>query len=337
MPKRVNNLFEKIVSFENLVLASKKSRKGKRYRDSTLAFDLNLELNLINLQKELIDKTYKPSAYREFFINDSKKRLITAAPYKDRVIHHAMMNILEPIFEKSFIYDSYSCIKEKGTHKAIQRYKKFAKQNTYVLKCDIKKYFHNINHEVLYSQIKRKIKCKDTLSLTKLIIDSKYDSFINSKKKGIPIGNLTSQVFANIYLNDFDHFIKEKLGLKYYIRYCDDFVIFHNDKKVLNIIKKLIEIYLKDYDLQIHENKSRVYRVNDGVNFLGFRIFENYMLVNKQTVRRYIRKLDKKYYKYQKNKEDFLGIKQSIQSWLGHVKHTNSYKLREMVLSSYIL
>lgn len=174
MSKRVNNLFEKITSFENLLEASKKSRKGKRYRDSTLAFDLHLEKNLISLQDELKTKIYKPSAYKEFFINDSNKRLLTAVPYKDRVVHHALMNILEPIFSKSFIFDSYSCIKGKGTHLAIQRYKSFAKKNDYVLKCDIKKYFHNISHDILYSQIQRKVKCKNTLSLISLIIDSKY-------------------------------------------------------------------------------------------------------------------------------------------------------------------
>ncbi len=246
------------------------------------------------------------------------------------------MNILEPIFKKSFIHDSYSCIKGKGTHLAIQRYKSFAKKNEYVLKCDIKKYFHNINHEILYSQIQRKIKCKDSLNLVKLIIDSKFDSCINGLKNGIPIGNLTSQIFANIYLNDFDHFIKEKLGVKYYIRYSDDFVIFHNDKRVLNSIKKLIENYLEDFYLKIHENKSRVYKVSDGVNFLGFRFFRDYTLVNKSTVKRYIKKLDKKYKQYQNKNHELEIVKQSIQSWIGHVKHANSYRLREMILKSYI-
>jgi retron-type reverse transcriptase len=336
MPKRINNLFDKITSFENLILAAKKSRKGKKSKIATQKFDIELETNIINLQKEFRNFTYTTGEYKSFFINDSKKRLITAAPYKDRIVHHAIINVIGEVFEKSFIYDTYSCIKEKGTHKAIQRYKVFCAKNEYVLKCDVKKYFHNINHDILFGQIQRKIKCQNTLKLIKLIIASKYDKECDGVYHGIPIGNLTSQMFANIYLNDFDHYLKEVLKIKSYIRYCDDFVVFESDKKLLGDIRSKIIKYLDNLDLNIHENKAKIYKVNDGVNFLGFRIFKEYSLVNKNTVKRFKKKFDKKYKRYLNNMISFEKMKQSIQSWIGHVKHANSYKLRKSFLAKYI-
>lgn len=347
--KRQNNLFEKIVSFENVLKASKKARRGKRYKASTARFEYYLENSILKIIEVLKNKTYEPGSYYDFYIHDPKKRLISAAPYFDRVIHHALINIIGPIIEKSFIYDTYACIKGKGTHKAVQRYKEFQKKNKYVLKCDIRKYFESIDLEILLNKVANKIKCSDTLCLVRKIINSRQsgkeieyftgdDLFTPlNRKKGIPIGNLTSQFFANLYLNDFDHFIKEDVKAKCYIRYCDDFVIFGNSKMWLNQVKLKIMDYLKTLRLRLHENKSRIYRTSDGVDFLGYRIFPCYMLVRKSVVKRYRRKIKKMATDYRNGSIELNRVKSSIQSWIGHVKHANSFTLRKELLGNAVL
>ncbi len=328
-----------------MLKASKKARRCKRYKASTAIFEYDLERNIIKIIEVLKNKTYEPGAYYDFYIHDHKKRLISAAPYFDRVIHHALINVIEPIIEKSFIYDSYACIKGKGTHKAVQRYNEFKRLNVYVLKCDIKKYFESIDHEILLNIIGKKIKCKNTLWLIKKIIDSRKSDINNeyfdgddllepySRRKGIPIGNLTSQFFANLYLNDFDHFIKEELKESFYIRYCDDFVLFGNSKRRLNHAKSCISDYIKTLRLRLHENKSRAYKISEGIDFLGYRIFPDHIRVRKSIVKRYRRKLREMTLDYKNRKIVLSRVNNSIQSWIGHVKHANSYKLRKELLS----
>ncbi len=343
--KRENNLFEKIVSFENVLKASKRARRGKRYKASTAGFEYNLEHNLLKIIEVLREKTYVPGCYCDFHIYDPKRRVISAAPYFDRVIHHALINIIESIAGKSFIYDTYACIKGKGTHKAVQRYREFQKKNKYVLKCDIRKYFESVDHEILLNKVEHKIKCKNTLWLVQRIIDSRQsknndltyfggDNLFTPlyRKRGIPIGNLTSQFFANLYLNDFDHFVKEDLRAGYYIRYCDDYVVFGNSKPWLNQIKRQIIDYLYTLRLRLHENKSRIFRVTDGVDFLGYRMFPDKVRVRKSVVKRYRRKLKKMLVDYKSGKIELSEINNSIQSWIGHVKHADSYQLRKEML-----
>lgn len=347
--KRENHLFKKIVSFENLLHASKKARKGKRYKASTARFEYDLEGNIFKIMEILKHKRYEPGPYYDFYIHDPKKRIISAAPYFDRVIHHALINVIEPILGRSFIYDTYACIKGKGTHKAVQRYRAFQEKNRYVLKCDIKKYFQSIDHEILYQMVLKRIKCRDTLWLVKKIIGSREsnkeieyfpgdDLFSPLKRnKGIPIGNLTSQFFANLYLNDFDHFVKEDLKAGFYIRYCDDFVLFGNSKSRLNHLKSEITAYLETLRLRLHGNKSRIYRTSDGVDFLGYRIFPDHMRVRKSIVKRYRKRLRKMVSGYREGKIDLAGINRSIQSWIGHVGHADSYHLRKEVFSQVVL
>lgn len=346
--KRINNLYFQITGFENILSASKKARKGKRFKRSTALFEFNLEKNIQKIAYQLKEKTWQPGAYTDFYIYDPKKRLISAAPYYDRVIHHALINVIEPVIGRSFIYDTYACIKDRGTHKAVMRYREFLKKNKYVLKCDIQTYFQNIDHEILYEMVKRKIKCKDTLWLIKKIIDSresmdKQSYFVGDnlftpfeRKKGIPIGNLSSQFFANLYLNGFDHYIKEMLKIKYYIRYCDDFVLFGNSKAMLNDLKSKVADYLANLRLKLHENKSRVYRVDEGVDFLGYRIYPDYMKVRKSIVKRYRRKLGRMAKDYNDKKINLADVNMSIQSWIGHVKHGASYRLREEMFTGAV-
>lgn len=344
--KTHNNLYDQITSFDNLLLASKKAQRGKRFKRSTALFNFKLEQELVSLQKELSDLSYRHGGYRNFFIYDPKRRLISAAPYRDRVVHHALCNVIEPLFDSAFIFDSYACRKGKGTHKGVERFSSFIKKNNFVLKCDLKKYFQSIDHEILYEMLERKIACKNTLWLIREIIDSWSDRnsgryFLgddlytpDQRKHGIPIGNLTSQFFANLYLDAFDHFVKEKLRCQYYIRYVDDFVVFGNSKAHLHEIKKQMERYLSSLRVTLHPKKCRIHTVKEGISFLGYRIFTTHRLLKKENalrMRRRLRKLSQDYYEGQ---IDFDEINARIQSWIGHASHANTYHLRSKILGS---
>ncbi len=322
--KRYGNIFDKICSFDNLLLAAKNAQKGKRFKASTGRFNLDLENELIKLQHELLWQTYKMGAYRQFYIYDPKKRLISAAPYRDRVVQHALCNIIEPIFDDILIYDSYACRKDKGSHKAVDRYTEFSRLNKYVLKCDVKSYFASIDHDILYGFILRKIKDTRALQLIRSIIDS-------VASPGIPIGNLTSQTFANLYLNELDHYIKEILKCRYYIRYMDDMVIFANDKNELTVLKESIRSYLKKMKLDLHENKSQIYLARKGVGFLGYKIYPTHRLVKKQNIKRFNKRM-KKY--LGSLKIGLIGKAktiQSVRSWLGYAVHADTCNLSNQI------
>ncbi|HLA50701.1 MAG TPA: RNA-directed DNA polymerase [Thermodesulfobacteriota bacterium] len=347
--KRCGSLFNQIASFENLYLASRKARKGKRLKDNVLKFEKNIEDEIFILQEELISKTYIPGKYREFAIYERKPRKISAAPYRDRVVHHALCNIIEPIFEKTFIFDSYACRKDKGTHKAVDRFTEFCRKNRYVFKGDIKKYFPSIDHEILFEKIQRKIKCKDTLSLIKTIITYsnqqeevidyfKGDDLLEPfrRKRGIPIGNLTSQFFANIYLNDLDHYVKEALKCRYYIRYVDDIAIFDDSKERLWDIKGAIEECLEKDRLKLHPKKCMIFPVSTGADMLGYRVFPSYRLLRKDNSMRFIRKLKNMSRLYREGILGWKDINPSVQSWLGHARHADTYGLRRDIFGKIL-
>ena len=331
--KTYKNLFDKICSFQNLHLAYLKARRCKRYRNEILRFSYNLEANLTNLQKELSDQTYQHSSYREFTVCDLKKRHIKAPCFRDRVVHHALCNIIEPIFDKGFIYSSFACRKEKGTHKAIKRLERFIKltknksfSKTYCLKCDISKYFESIDHKILFSLIKRKISDKKVLWLIKEILNSSYKKI----RVGIPIGNLTSQLFANIYLNELDQFIKHGLKIKYYIRYMDDFLVLDYDKREICQTKEKIREFLQDkLKLELHPKKANIFPTEKSIDFLGYRIFGSYRLLRKDTVKKFIKRT--KTYQKRLNKGLLSQEKfnNSLQSWLGYAQFANSWRLRK--------
>lgn len=222
--RRYGNLWAAITDFSNLLAAAQQAQKGKRYRKSVLAFNHNREFELLRLRDELLSQTYQPGAYRTFEIVEPKRRMISAAPYRDRVVHHALCNLIVPLLDPTFIHDSYANRVGKGSHRALRRFIQFARSSRYVLQCDIQKYFPSIDHLLLKELIRHKIKCKDTLWLIETMIDASNDQFpvIHhfpnddllsplSRRRGLPIGNLTSQFFANIYLSKFDHFAKETL------------------------------------------------------------------------------------------------------------------------------
>jgi retron-type reverse transcriptase len=330
--KTYKNLFEKIINFENLLLAAKQAQRGKRMKIDVAGFNFGLEGELLKLQDELRTQSYRPGNYRHFYINDPKRRLISAAPYRDRIVHHAYCNIVEPIFDKAFIYHSYACRLNKGTHKALDRCQSFLRANQYVLQCDISKYFSSVNHQVLLSLIVKKIKDKKVISLTELIIGSGA-----AGTKGIPIGNLTSQFFANLYLNELDYFIKFDLKERYYLRYMDDFLIFSNDKKDLHGIKEKLRLFLgESLRLDLHLKKTIIFPVKLGVDFCGFRIFKDYRRLRRTNVLLFNKRMKKLRGLFRQGRIEVKDISHSIRCWIAHASYGNTYNLRKKLLEKLV-
>ncbi len=349
--KRFGNLFPQIIKFENLLIASRKAQKGKRYRDNVLRFNFNLENELIELKRSLINKTYCPKAYKTFYIKEPKERMISAATYGDRVVHHAICNVIIPIFERSYIYDSYANRKHFGTHRAIKRFTKFARSSRYVLQCDLQKYFPSIDHQILKQQIRHKIKCQDTIWLIDKIIDNSNEQipvieyFPNDnlltpieRRRGLPIGNLTSQLLSNVYLNHFDHFVQDTIQLgienKKYLRYVDDFALFSDDLDFLKQSRIYIEQYLQSLRLKIHPIKSQIFETKQGANFLGFRIFPTHIRVRAENLHRAKNRLYKMRKAYHSHQIPLLQISRSLQSWFAHLQHGDTWKLRQKISTS---
>ena len=341
MVKTYKNLYESVCSFENLFEAYLKARRRKRYRQDVLEFSYNLEENLIEIKQELENQTYKHGSYRKFYVHDQKRRLVKAAPFKDRVMHHALCDVIEPIFDKTFIFDSYSCRKGKGTHfgadrltKSLRRHRnKHRYKELYALKCDIRKYFDSIDHEILLKLLSKKIKDEKVMWLLKIVIDSSSSKGKEEGSKGIPIGNLTSQLFANVYLNELDYFVRHALRIKYYFRYMDDFVILHESQERLYEIKGEIKKFLKtSLKLEVHPKKQSVCPVSDGIDFLGYRIFYSHRLVRKSNIKRFVKRMKTLGKMYQLGLVPFDKIRASINSWLGYVSHADSFGLRKMLL-----
>jgi retron-type reverse transcriptase len=347
--KRYGNLYHQIVNFENLLMAARRAQKGKRFRDNVLEFNYQLEAELIKLQQELIEQTYQPGAYRTFHLIDLKTRLISAAPYRDRVVHHALCNIIVPIFERTFIHDSYANRIGFGTHKALRKFTQLARSHRYVLQCDIKKYFPSIDRDILKQLIRRKIKCRDTLWLIDTIIDSgneqepvvEYfpgDDILTpvTRKKGLPIGNLTSQFLANVMLNPFDHFVKEELKISQYVRYVDDFALFSNNRSILVKARPSIEEYLGTLRLKIHPIKSQLFETKIGATFLGFRIFPHQIRVKNSNLHRARRRLKQLQADYATGNIEWQDVKQSLNSWVAHLEHGNTWQLRQQIFGSLV-
>jgi len=300
-----------------------------------MSFERSFEDNLFALQKSLLNKTYHHGGYRSFFVNDPKKRHIHKASVSDRIVHHLLYNYLYNIFDKTFIYDSYSCRLGKGTHKSVRRLsqyiRKFTKNYTrpcFILKCDIKKFFASIDQEILYKLLLEKIKDQDMLWLLRQIIFS-----FNSEKgkgKGIPLGNLTSQVFANIYLNELDQFIKHNLKIKYYIRYADDFVVLSDQKSELEKLINKIEIFLTSkLKLSLHDKKRTIRNYRHGIDFLGYITLPHIILPRTKTKRRLMKKINEKIENFNYNKITYTSLNQTAQSYLGLLKQSNAYRLSQ--------
>ncbi len=347
--KRYGNLYPEITDFANLILAAHQAQRGKRFRENVLKFNYNLEAELAKIKIELESRTYQPGRYKTFEICEPKRRFISAAPYRDRVVHHALCNIIVPVFEKTFISDSYSNRFGFGTHRALRRFTAFARSNTYILQCDIKKYFPSINHEILKSLLRRKLKCQDTLWLLDTIIDNSnpqepvIDYFPGDDllsplqlRKGLPIGNLTSQFFANVYLNSLDHFVKEELKAQNYLRYVDDFALFSDDYGFLAEAQVGIEEYLVNLRLKLHPVKSQLFETKYGASFLGFRTLPDRIRVRSENLQRGRRRLKKLQRDYAEGKIKFKDVHSSIQSWLAHIEYGDTWRLRQKIFASLV-
>lgn len=333
-----------ISDWANLCQALSHARKGKKPARAMLHFLFHQERDLLQLQHELTTKTYRPGPYRAFKIHDPKERLISAAPFRDRVIHHALCQIIEPVLEKTFIYDSYANRKGKGTHQAVLRYQQYARRYPWVLKCDIRKFFPSLDHAVLKQEIRWKIWNADVLWLIDTIIDASNpqeavtyyfpgdDLFTPlQRRRGLPIGNLTSQFWANVYMNRFDHFVKETLRVPGYIRYVDDFVLFADSKAQIQAWMPELEKYLDGIRLKLHPNKTRIFRTADGVPFLGFRVWPYRRQVQKPKTRRYRRFLKRKISAYKAGKISPTRLENALNSWLGHIRFGHSQRLEYQV------
>jgi len=318
---------------ENLLLAYYRARKGKQNRDTVAHFSFELELNLVQLQFELDNNQYLPGAYRQFWIHERKPRLISAAPFRDRVIHHALMNVLEPLFEKRFYYHSYACRKNKGTHRAVDQYQSWAKRYPYVLKLDIKRYFPSIRHQDLMHQLARLIKDKRILSLLGLVIGH---SPTDIKGVGLPIGNLTSQYLANLYLNEVDHWLSSQDSCKAYLRYVDDLMIFGDSKRELWQLKALLENELSILGLSLHDTKQQLMRTSERVDVLGYKVSLHRRWLRNDNGYRFQRKLKSLPNKVNAGEITPDKAIASVMSWKGHAKHGETKALVATIFESVL-
>jgi retron-type reverse transcriptase len=265
------------------------------------------------------------------------------------VVHHALCNVLEPIFERSFVFDSYACRRGKGTHAAVDRYTGFARKNRYVLKCDVRKFFPSVDHAMLLERLTRKIKDPDAMWLANTIVmhsnpqedvpgffpgDDLFTTM--ERQRGIPIGNQTSQFFANVYLDPLDHFVKERLGCRYYVRYCDDFVILDNDRRRLSDVRLAVEQFLLGLRLWLHPKKRTISRVEDGLRFLGYRVWQDHRFLDRKGLARFGRRLRTYQRLYRAGLLSPQSLTQRIRAWLGHASHADSWHLRRELLGRTI-
>ena len=338
MPTTYNKLWDKVIDWENLHQAYLSASKGKRFQREVLEFNSNLEENLINIQNHLIWKSWTPGPFRSFMVYEPKQRHIQAPPFKDRVVHHALVQVIEPLVEKKFIHHSYACRVGKGNHSSVlqlQNYLRSAKvkwNKTYVLKADISKYFPSIKHDILVRILKRTIRDKDVLWLCESII-----RHCGENGQGIPVGALTSQLFANVYLDQLDHFLKDNHGVKFYVRYMDDWVILAREKNSLVYILERAAQFL-DINLGLKLNpKTSIFPASQGCDFCGYRVWPTHLLPRKRNVKRTklkLRKLARLYYNGRVALED---VTPFVRSFLGYMKHCNGFKTTSFILNNFRL
>jgi len=344
-------MYTEITSWNNLILAYQKASIGKRGQANVAAFEHRLEDNLLLLQRELKAKTYRPGAYVNFVIHEPKRRIISAAPFRDRVVHHALCNLIEPPFERSFITDSYANRVGKGTQRALDRCQSYIRRYRYVLQCDVRQFFPSVDHAVLKELLAQKIGDPSTLELIARIMDSgagilrkAYDMhyfpdddlLAATRPRGLPVGNLTSQFWANCYLNPFDHFVKRELRCSAYLRFVDDFLLFSDDKATLLLWKKKIEKRLSRFRLTIHAG-AHAKPTTEGVPFLGFILYPQRRRVKRRKAVYYQRRLVKLVARYADGMISFDELSASVQGWINHVRYANTVGLRKSMLTSIVI
>jgi len=341
--KTYKNLYPQVHTFGNLFRAYRAARRGKRDKQQVFRFEWAFEEELLGLQDELATQTYRPGAYTSFYISDPKRRLISAAPFRDRVVHHALCQVIEPIFERRFVYDSYANRVGKGTHRALDRCQHFARRFRYVLQCDIVQFFASVDHAVLRRCLARPIADAQCMWLIDRILESGAhihgcdyrmhwfpgdDLLAATRLRGLPIGNLTSQFWANVLLNELDQFVKRELKCAAYLRYVDDFLIFHDSKRQLWALREAIAEFLGGLRLLLHAAKTTVYPVSNGIPFLGFRVWPTHRRVKSSNVRAFVRRFRKQRDRYRCRQLSLDDWRSSVRSWIAHASHGDTYHLR---------
>ena len=343
--KRIGGLWDRLVGFDNLLLAYHRARLGKRKRADVAWFSLSLESELLGLQAELQNNVYRPGAYRQFMVYERKPRVISAAPFRDRVVHHAIMNLIEGPLDRRFIDDCYACRKGKGVHAAVDRYQHYARRYAYALKLDVRRYFPSIDHLILKGSLRHRIKDLRLLNLLDVIIDHspasdaplEYfpgdDLFTPLERQcGIPIGNLTSQFFANLYLDDLDHWVKEELQVPAYLRYVDDLILLDDDKNRLWAWRNAIAQRMNDLRLRLHSGKAQVYRAADWLDVLGYVVKPYRRRLRNENGHRFHRRLRGMAKAYARGRLDLRRVGASVNAWIGHAKHADTESLRKAIL-----
>jgi RNA-directed DNA polymerase len=341
------NLQEELCNWENLRLAYQNASRGKRGRGATAAFEMLLADHLLELQRELSEQTYQPGGYNSFHIHEPKKRLISAAPFRDRVVHHALCNITAPYFEKLFIADSYANQKGKGTHRALDRCTQFARRYKYVLPCDVRQFFPSIDHAILREILGRMLPDESVMWLVDKILASgrgvlseEYemvyfpgdDLLSVNRPRGLPIGNLTSQWWANCHLNPFDQFVKRELGCRAYVRYVDDFLLFGDDKSELMDWRNKILKRMERFRLTLHEESAFPKPASKGIPFLGFQIYPEHRRLKPRKGYAFRRKMFH-LMKFASREK----LNATIQGWINHVRHGDTFGLRRSMLMEFQL
>lgn len=339
MPKTHKNLYTQLLSFEAMYAAFIKAKRGKRYRQYVLKFESDLEANLLEIIADLEVGTYKTSGYSEFYVFEPKRRTVAKlVNFRDRVVQHAICAVIEPIFERLFIHDSYACRKGKGTHagadRAEQMMRKVRREHeaVFALKCDIRKYFDSIDHGILKRILSEKIGDARMMPLLSVIIDS-----YGIDGKGLPLGNLTSQLFANIYLNKLDDYVKSELKERLYVRYMDDFVIFHHDKTHLSFLKNNIESWLSENLVLCLNGKTAIFPIASkhgrALDFLGYRILPNSRKLRRNSIARLRKKISVLHEKYSAGTIDFKSVRLAMASNIAHASKANSNGILSKLLS----
>ncbi len=340
MSKTIKNCFYQNLTFQKLLDAHQRASIGKKTKKEIILFEMDLESNLIRIMDDIKNGTYKFGNYREFTVYEPKERVIKSLPYRDRVVHQWYVEeFIKPYFFKRFIPTTFACLDGRGTHKAVEKVQEYMRKmkkkysTYYILKCDIKKYFYSIDKEILFSILKDRIQDKKILEFSKIILD-------DGNVIGIPIGNFTSQYFANIYLDKFDHFVKEELRVKKYVRYMDDFILFLRTKEeAKELLEKIKKFLHENLNLQLN-SKSKYFPNKLGIDFCGYRIYETHILLRK----RFKKKFKKSIRLWKKLKKENRFYRQkcllSYSSYKGHAKHSNSYsfikKMDEMIQNQHI-
>ena len=326
--RRRGHLFESVANFNALRAAERRARRGKRSRPDVARFVFHLEANLLALESELSTKTYSMRPYRTFFVREPKLRRICAADYRDRVVHHAVCDVLDPLFDGGLIADTFACRRGKGVHACVRRVQDLARKHPYALLCDVKRYFETIDHAVLKRLYRRKLKDREFLALLDSIVDHPLPGCVTGK--GVPIGNLTSQYFANLYLGELDHLIKDELRLPGYVRYMDDMVVLADSKarlrEALSAITEFLGMRLR---LELRPERTRLLPVTQGLPWLGFRVFPGVLRLDGKKWARMRRRVRRREAAYAQGLIGEADLARSVRSMVAHVSHIDSLQARQ--------